>query len=217
MYLNQSPKWLNTLERRLGWIAVPNLAAFLIGCQIIGFLLILFDPRWWTMLLLDPGAVLRGEIWRLVTFIALPLSLSPMWMVFVLWFLYFIVESLENAWGSFRTTFYVLVSILLTIGFSFAFVVPITSVAGLQSTLFLAAAALAPDSEILLFMFLPVKIVWLALITAAFILWQLLTGTWLERIYLVVIYANFLLFFGPHYYQRLKQLRRRQQFKRNFR
>lgn len=205
------------MERRLRWIAVSNLATFLVGLQIIGFLLILSDLRWWSMLALDPFAVLQGEIWRLITFLALPLSPGPMQMLFVLWFLYFIVENLESAWGSFRTTFYVLASIFLTICFSFAFMVPITSVGGLQSTLFLAAAALAPESQILLFMFLPVKIVWLAWITAAFILWRFLTGAWLERLYLLAIYANFLLFFGPYYYQRLKQLHRRRQFKQYFR
>lgn len=138
-------------------------------------------------------------------------------MLFVLWFLYFIVETLESAWGSFPTTFYVLVSVLLTIGFSFAFMVPITSVAGLQSTLFLAAAALAPETEILLFLFLPVKIVWLAWLTGAVILWRFVAGTWLDRLYLIALYANYLLFFGPYHAWRLKQLYRRWQFRRNFR
>lgn len=217
MLVEQSPKWLRALERRLHWIAVPNIASFLVGLQIIGFVLVISDPRWWFRLALDPAAALRGEVWRLITFLALPLSLSPIWMIFVLWFLYFIVETVENTWGSFRTTFYVLVSVLLTIGYSFAFMVPITSVAGLQSTLFLAAAALVPEAQILLFLFLPVKIVWLAWLTAAVVLWRFIGGTWLERLYLLAIYANYLVFFGPYYYWRLKQLHRRWQFKRYFR
>lgn len=217
MLLDRSPQWLQRLERRLGWIAISNLATFLVGLQIIGFVLVFSDPRWWSRLVLDPHAVLLGEIWRIVTFLAVPLSLSPVWMLFVLWFLYFIVETVENAWGSFRTTFYVLIAILLTVGFSFAFMVPITSVAGLQSTLFLAAAALVPDAQILLFLFLPVKIAWLAWLTATVILWRFFAGTWLERLYLLAIYANYLLFVGPYYYWRLKQLHRRWQFKRHFR
>lgn len=216
MFVEQSPRWLQRLERRLRWIAVPNIASFLVGLQVVGFVLVFSDPRWWSRLALDPAAALQGEIWRVITFLALPLSLSPIWMIFVLWFLYFIVETLESAWGSFPTTFYVLVSVLLTIGFSFAFMVPITSVAGLQSTLFLAAAALAPETEILLFLFLPVKIVWLAWLTGAVILWRFLAGTWLERLYLLALYANYLLFFGPYYVWRLKQLHRRWQFRRNF-
>jgi hypothetical protein len=32
-----------------------------------------------------------------------------------------------------------------------------------------------------------------------------------------LIATNFLLFFGPYYYERLKQIRRRREFKRHFR
>lgn len=217
MLYGQTPKWLDQAERHLGWLAVSNIASFLVGLQVIGFVLVLSDPIWWSRLVLDPAAALEGEIWRLITFLALPLSLSPIWMVFVLWFLYFIVQTVEGAWGSFKTTFYVLVCLVLTICFSFALMAPITSVAGLQSTLFLAAAALAPEAEVLLFLFLPVKIAWLAYLTAAFVLWRFITGTTVDRLYLLAIYANFLLFFGPYYYWRLKQIRRRWAFRRHFR
>jgi len=38
-------------------------------------------------------------------------------MVFALYFLYFIVNGIEEEWGEFRTTLYVLVAVLLTIAF----------------------------------------------------------------------------------------------------
>ena len=67
-----------------------------------------------------------GSVWWLivsigvlVTFLALPLSLSPIWAIFVLGFIYFTLNSIESRWGSFRTTLYVLISILFTIAFSF--------------------------------------------------------------------------------------------------
>lgn len=217
MVYGQTPSWLQVLEQRLLWIAIPNIATFLVGLQVIGFVLVLSDPTWRFHLALLPQAVLQGELWRLVTFLAMPISLSPVWMVFVLWFLYFIVDSIENAWGAFKTTFYILVSVLLTVGFSLVFMIPITSVAGLESTLFLAAAALAPDYQILLFLVLPVQIVWLAWLTAGFVLWRFGTGSWLERFYLLAIYSNYLIFFGPYHYGQLKQRYRRWEFKRQLR
>jgi len=216
MIYGQTPGWLERCERRLRWIAIPNIASFLVGLQGIGLVLVLADPRWWSQLALVPQLVLEGEVWRLLTFLALPLSSSPLWMLFVLWFLYSIVDTIENLWGAFKTTFYILISVLLTIGFSLAFMVPITSVGGLQSTLFLAAAALAPDTQILLFLFLPVKIAWLAWLTAAFVLWRFVAGTWLERLYLLAIYANYLLFFAPYHYGQLKRRYRRWEFRRQF-
>ncbi len=217
MYNETSPKWLQKLERRLRWLAVSNLATFIVGLQFIGFVLVYSDPAWQWRLALVPDRVLQGEAWRLITFLALPISLSPVWLIFVLWFLYFIVESIESAWGSFRTTFYVLIAVLLTICFSLVFMVPITYVGDLESTLFLAAAALNPDYQVLLFLVLPVKIVWLAWLTAAFVLWRFVTGSWLDRLYLLAIYSNYLLFFGPYHYGQLKQRYRRWKFKRQFR
>ncbi len=212
-----TPRWLHVLERRLAWLAVPNIASFVVGLQFIGFILIFSDPDWRWRLALIPELVLQGEIWRLITFLALPISLSPFWLLFVLWFLYLIVDGIESMWGAFQTTFYILISVLLTIGFSLVFMVPITYVGDLESTLFLAAAALNPEYQILLFLVLPVKIAWLAWLTGAFVLWRFITGSWLDRLYLLAIYSNYLFFFGPYLYWRVKQRYRRWQFKRQLR
>ncbi len=212
-----TPNWLQELERRLSWLAVTNIATFIVGLQFVGFLLVYSDPAWLFRLALVPQLVLQGEAWRLITFLALPISSSPIWLIFVLWFLYFIIDGIESAWGSFRTTFYILISVLLTICFSLIFMVPITSVRDLESTLFLAAAAIAPDFEILLFFVLPVKIVWLAWLTALFVLWRFITGSWLDQLYLLAIYSNYLLFFGPYHLRQLQQRYRRWNFKRQLR
>jgi hypothetical protein len=212
------PRWLNDLERRMPWLGIPNLAMFLVGAQAVGFLLILYQPDAGTLLTLDPSMVLKGELWRLVTFLAVPMSGSVLWMVFVLWFLYFIVNGVEEEWGSFKATFYVLVCVLLTVGFAFALylltgeVLVVNYVSYLESTLFLAAAAIAPEYQILLFLVIPVKMKWLAWMAVAFIVYQFITDNWLMRLYLLTIYANYLLFFGPYHYWQVKQWLRRRQF-----
>jgi hypothetical protein len=215
MLYGQAPKWIDRLERLLPGLGIPNLALYLIGAQALGFMLVLFEPRAWLLLVLDPSMVLKGEVWRLVTFLALPMSMSPLWMVVVLYFLYFIVNSIEEEWREFRTTLYVLVAVLLTIAFAFIFHVRIGNIAHLQSTLFLAAATIAPEYRILLFFVLPVKMKWLAWLAAAYIVWALLTGTWLGRLYLLTMYANYLLFFGPYFAGRLRAFFRRERFKRD--
>ncbi len=215
MLYGQSPKWIDRLERFMPGLGIPNLVLYLVGAQAFGFLLGLYDPRLLSLLLLVPSLVLKGELWRLVTFLAVPLSLSPLWAAITLYFLYFIVNGIEEEWGEFRTTLYVLVAVVLTITFSFAFDFPIWSVRELQSTLFLAVATIAPEYQILLFFVLPVKMKWLAWLTVAYIVWALIVGTWLSRLYLVTMYANYLLFFGPYFVGRLKAFSRRQKFKRD--
>jgi hypothetical protein len=213
MLYGQTPRWIDRLERILPGLGIPNLALYLVGAQALGFLLVLFDKRLLSLLVLIPSLVLKGELWRLVTFLAMPLSLNPLWMVIILSFLYFIVNGVEEEWGEFRTTLYVLVAVVLTIAFSFAFNFPIFGVGELESTLFLAAATIAPEYQILLFFVIPVKMKWLAWLAAAYIIWALIVGMWLDRLYLLTMYANYLLFFGPYFIGRLNAFYRREKFK----
>jgi hypothetical protein len=215
MLYGQTPKWIDWLDRRLPGFGIPNLALYLCGAQACGFLLTLANPNAILLLMLDPSLVLKGEVWRLVTFLAVPLTLSPLWMVFTLYFLYFIVNGIEAEWGEFRTTLYVLLAVLLTIAFSFAFQVPIYSTTKLGSTLFLAAATIAPEYQILLFMVLPVKMKWLAWLSVAYIVFSLIVGTMLSRLYLLTMYANYLLFFGPYFTGRFKAFYRRKKFQQD--
>ena len=217
MLASQSPRWIQFLERRLSWLAVPNLAIILVTLQALGFLFVMMDPVWINRLALVPDFVIAGEYWRLVTFLALPLSLSPIWVIFALWFLYFVVNAIESEWGAFKTTFYVLISIILMIAFSFVFHYPITQIAGFESTLFLAAAALFPEMEVQLFLFLPVKMKWLAWITMALVLFHFITGEWTDRFYLLAIYSNYLLFFGPAQLNRFRQILRKRRFQAKMR
>ena len=216
MLYGQAPKWVDRLERHLPGLGIPNLAIYLVGAQAIGFLLALYDPMHVVQLLaLIPELVLRGELWRLVSFLAVPLFPSLFWTIFGLYFLYFILNGIEEEWGEFRTTLYVLVAVILSIAFSFAFNVPIRSAKELTSTFFFAAATIAPEYQILLFFVLPVKLKWLAWLSAAFIAWELIAGAWLDRLYLLTMYANYLLFFGPYFVGRLKAFYRREKFKRD--
>lgn len=211
------PRWMRFLEKRLGWLAVSNLAIILVTLQALGFFFVAMDPIWIERFALVPDFIVNGEYWRLITFLALPLSTSPIWMLLVLWFLYYVVNAIESQWGAFKTTLYVLVSILLTVGFSFLFNYPVFEISYFQSTLFLAAAALFPEMEILLFFVIPVKMKWLALVTFVMVLLRFIGSDWLGRGYLLAIYGNYLLFFGAAHYYSLKQVVRRARFKSKMR
>jgi membrane associated rhomboid family serine protease len=210
----QSPRWLNRLERVFGWIAVPNIAVIFVTLQALGFLMLSSDPIWLTRLALVPEFVSAGEYWRLITFLALPVSMSLIWVIFALWFLYFILNMIESEWGAFRTTLYVLVSILVTIAFSFAFDYPITNVSDFQSTLFLAAASLFPDYEVRLYFAIPVKMKWMAWLSVAFLIYKFFNSGSVGKLYLLAIYSNYLVFFGPAMMGQVKQWVRRESFKR---
>lgn len=208
---NVTPRWIDKLERKIGWLSLPNLALYLVVLQIFGFLVCLLKPSAQLKLVLDPEAVAAGQYWRLLTFLGMPLA-TDFWIIIVIWFLYFIVQSLENSLGEFKTTLYFTVSVLLTVAFAFVFNVRIDSITYIQSSLFLAAATLYPETEILLFFVIPIKLKWLGWLTAAYIIFVAIMASWLLRLYLVTVFLNYLMFFGVWHFSELKSLIRRKRY-----
>jgi hypothetical protein len=78
---------------------------FIVILQVAGYFFVRGRPDFADRLVLDPAAVLDGELWRLVTFIAIPLSDSFL-MFFILWFLYYIFKTLRSEWGDFKFSLY---------------------------------------------------------------------------------------------------------------
>lgn len=216
MFNNHDSGWLETLSRRLRRFAIP-VATTLTALQITGFVIAYAQPDWIENLVLDPQRVLDGEIWRVLSFLAMPVSLSIIGFLFSVVFGYFIINSVELAWGQTKTTLYAAVSIFLTIIFSLVFRYPIASIADLGSTFFLAAAALFPEQEIRIYYFIPVKMKVMGWLALAFVVYQFINGMWLDRLYLTAVYSNYLLFFGPSLIYQAKQWKRRRDFKANFR
>ena len=109
--------WLDKLERKYGRYAIPNLMQYICITMVAIFA---FD-------LLMPGVglsyyaafyrplILRGQIWRLVTFIFLPPSSNNLFMLLAIYFYYFIGRDLEYHWGSFRFNVYYLCGVLVCI------------------------------------------------------------------------------------------------------
>ncbi|NLB63061.1 MAG: hypothetical protein GX801_03010 [Fibrobacter sp.] len=212
------PRWLTWAEKKFGWIAIPNLPLFLVGIQALGFVLLAVKggsnpavaSQLASRLVLDPQAVLNGEIWRLFTFIAIPMS-HGFWMIFVLWFLYFVFNSLAMAWGDFKLTVYFLIAWVGTVLASLLLNVPVESFIFIESTFFFALATLIPNREILFFLIVPLKVKWIALFSATLmVLFPLLFSDWAYRVYVMVAFLNYLLFFGPSYIDFLRmEMRRR--------
>src|SRR5262249_61811196 len=122
-----------------------------------------------SFLTLDPALILRGQVWRLITYIFLPQTFSPLWMLLALWFLWFIGEGLERAWGPFPLTLYFVVGMIGTTIAAFFFGSNFCN-GMLITSLFFAFARFYPDEVIYILFILPVKIKWLAWIYAAFLI-----------------------------------------------
>jgi hypothetical protein len=191
-------RWLTKLERRFGRYAPHNLILWIVGLSGLVYALSYASPGALQLLALDPEAVARGEVWRLVTFLFLPWGgggrgvLGPIFTIIALMFLYTVGSSLEAEWGSFKFDVYYLVGVVATIVGALLFG-PVTN-EFLNLSLLLAFATVFPNYEILLFFVLPVKMKWLGLLDGAWLLYALATSSNNVRAGIVAAMLNWLLF-----------------------
>lgn len=197
MFIVRFPRWLDALERSLSWLSLPNLSLYLVVAQVFGFLFVQIRPDILAQMSLDPAAILQGQWWRVISFIALPISFNLLFQLIAVWFLYFIVNLVESSLGEFKTTFYLLIAVVLSNLTAFLLHTPITASYYIQLSFFLAAAMLEPNLEILLFLVLPVKIKYLGYISLAFFVFSFLVSPWPMQIFLFAMLANFFLYFYP--------------------
>ena len=64
---------LDRLEKRFGRFAIPNVMRIFTVIYAIGLVLWIINPTAYVLYLaLNPSAILRGQVWRLVTWLLFP-------------------------------------------------------------------------------------------------------------------------------------------------
>ena len=143
-------------------ISIENLMTYIAASMAIIFVGDLFtDGMMSSFLSFNRDAILQGQVWRLITFLMLPQSSSPIWIVFSIYFYWFIGKQTENQWGSHNLTMYFLTGAVLLIASGFA--TGYTNASYLYFSLFLVYAHLNPYHSLLMFMVLRLKILTLSM------------------------------------------------------
>lgn len=183
---------------------IRNLMIYVIIGNVLVYLVDMMDSTGTFMYFLyfNSSLILRGEIWRLVTFIFIPTNSSLLWFAISLYFYYFIGSSLERYWGSGKFTIYYLFGIILTMiyGAVTSFVLSGSYLAidafYINLSMFFAFAMLFPDTRVLLFFIFPVKVKWLAYVDAAFFVLSIIMNPFPLNLLPIIAIANFFIFFA---------------------
>lgn len=223
--------WIDKLERKFGRFGVENLTMCVIICYVVGYFLAYFNPSLLSLLSLEPALILRGQIWRIITWVIYPPSMSNvLWFVIAIVFFYYpIGTSLERTWGSFRYTLYIFSGILFSVigAFILYFITGAYGIGSLFNTyyislsVFLAYALSYPDMQILLWFVIPIKMKWMAIVYGVMVLYDMITylrmGLWVYVVPIIASLLNFVLFFfSTRNMQRYnpKEVHRRREFKK---
>ena len=214
-------KWLDQMERKFGKYAIPNLMYYIIILYALGFVVQVVSPDLYaSYLALDAAAILRGEVWRIFTFIIQPPTGSFLFIFFSLYLYYMIGKMLEYQWGAFKFNLYffsglilhviVCILIYLVTGYSLSY-----GTMYLNMSLFFAFATLFPDVQFLLFFIIPIKCKYLGYANGLYFIITIIAGfvvpvgssTWFSlaqfgilampanSVAALVSFLNFILFF----------------------
>ena len=225
-------KFIDKLERKFGRFGIPNLTIYMIVCYVIGYALMIVNPGILNWLSLEPAYILRGQVWRLVTWVLYPPSTSGvLWFaITVLFFYYPIGTSLERTIGTFKYTLYILSGVIFTILGAFilyfllggnVLVGNVFSTYYISLSTFLAYAMCYPDMQVLLMFIIPVKMKWMAIFYVVIVVYEMIqyvmAGAWYLVIPIVASLLNFIIFyFGTKDFSRYnpKEIHRRNEFRR---
>lgn len=220
------------LERKFGRFSIHNLMLYIVVMYGAGAIIDLISPGFYSIFLsLDVQAVLRGQIWRLVTFIIRPPSGQNLFFTAIELLMYYSIGSaLERQWGAFRFNLYYLSGFLLNVLFTFAiyFIYHVNVDLGLlyvNRALFLAFAFLYPNVQFLIMFIIPVKVKWLGILYGAYYVYLILVnfilGNYVTALAILISLANFFVFFitsfnfkrySPKEYKRKREFRQAYQY-----
>ena len=223
-FLNRFNRGVSRFLYKHPGFGIPRMMLYLIIGNALVYLFSMMDQTgmltWY--LCLVPDRLLKGEVWRLVTFVFVPNTGRLIFLVIELYFYYLIGSTLEQAWGVGKFTVYYLCGMLITIVYGIlASLITGRSLAltgsYLSMSMFFVYATLWPENRVMLFFFIPIKVKWLAWFEAAVFLLTMIVGRTLLPL---VGIANYLLFCGDSLIASLKLFLMRhrgqaRQFRRN--
>lgn len=179
---------------------IKNLMRYICIANVVFWLLGAVNPVLMSYLSFDPRLILRGQVWRIISFVFYPPSTGILAFI-VFYFYYWIGSTLEQYWGTPQFNIYFISGVVLTViyGFVMYFITGRSFSLDAQYiylSMFFSFAALFPNMEVLLFFIIPIKIKYLAYFDAAYFILGVVTGSFPGNLLPVVAVLNFLIFCG---------------------
>lgn len=198
------------LERKFGRYAISNLTLYIIIAYVIGYVLTVLAPDVLGYLTLEPALIVRGQIWRLVTWIIVPPSALDLFTIIMLMFYYSIGTTLERTWGYFRYNVFIIGGMIWTVLSAFVVYLICWVVWGFEFvglggmffstyyiclSIFMGFALTYPEMKVLLYFIIPIKVKWLSAVYLASIIWSFINISWPGKIAILASVINFVVFF----------------------
>jgi len=207
---------------------VPNLMKIIVFGQVAVFVLNLisqfaFGAGWMSYLQFVPHLILQGQLWRLVTWLFIPNSTNPFYLLIGCYFYYWIASVLEREWGTARFSLFYLSGAVLSLVLGMVlgilqrelthFYSAMNLSYYLNLSIFLILATMFGEMKVYLFFFIPVKMKWMAIIDVVLILVDAVTyvqgGFWMLALVPLASIINYFIFTWAFWSMKLGLARRK--------
>ncbi len=176
---------------------IPNLMLYIsLGTALVYlFTMISQDLTLYYLLCFNRAAILRGQVWRLITYPLTFLNGNVLLMFIALMCYYSLGRAMENLWGTLRFNLFYLSGVVMMDIYCMIFNTQ-ADASYLNLSLFLAYATLYPDAQFLLFFIIPVRAWIFALLDLVLVIYGLIFYRFPDNLFSVISLANYFLFFG---------------------
>ena len=216
---------MSKFQKKFGRFAIPNLTLVIIFIYLFGYIIQLAKPELLLFFTLDPALILKGQVWRLVSWIILPpsgLSIETLVLdVILLLFIYSIGTTMEHTLGTWRYNVYVWSGVLFTILGSFVLYGYYWAANGFGQTgieifevmaeyygyslffntyyvmlsVLLAYCVCYPNHMVYIMFVIPVKMKWLGIMYIVLMVYEVITGNAFSRTQIAASLLNFAVFY----------------------
>ncbi|MBR1454592.1 MAG: hypothetical protein IJ593_08140 [Lachnospiraceae bacterium] len=194
---------IDKLEKKLSFLNFPNLNLYMVVVFLLATIIDTFNPIfYYANLSLNMDLVMKGEIWRFVTFIFYPITSSRMLLLslVMIYVYYSITKTLIMMWGNFKFNLYLFIGyisqilaalILYFILGEHIIFVPIYT----TFSIIMAFALSFPDSHFLIYFLIPIKAKYFAYFEMVLYVISFLGSDLSGRVAIICGAANVFIFF----------------------
>lgn len=168
--------WLDKLEQKWGNKGIPNITTVFLITTLFGTLIMYAAAAgntaagiFYNLLAYNPNAILHGQVWRLFTWIFMPINSLSFWSLLFMLCLFMLGKSLESGLGTFKMNVYFIGGWLLnTLGGLIIYLIFHVSIYltpyYLLFSLYLMLGIFMPEAEMRLYFVLPIRMKWLVIV-----------------------------------------------------
>ena len=211
MYRNDHYGPIDRFCARHPRFGLPNLMLYIaIGQAAVGLLGLFAGGALLNRLMFFSPYIFGGEIWRLVTFIFVPRTVNPFYLLLSCYVIFWTGQMLERELGTAKFNLFYLCGVVLSA--LLGLLIGYADIYYIHLSIFLIIATLYGEMQVLFMFVIPIKMKWLAAIDVVLVLVDVIqraqVGLWFFALAPLASFVNYFIFTWPFWSMKLGIVKR---------